>query len=88
MYSFSEIELKNWINRTLDDSANPVIAVGTIAGAGHSDWKKIRKAIEKWSQMGYLTILKDPEFALPHEPCLHMHSFIDRKSSIPGFLND
>jgi len=84
---FNYLEFKNGINRTLDDTACATISAGTLAAFGRRDWPNIRTVIEKWQQEGILRVLRDPEVSNPEEPCVEMYRFIERASSIPGFLN-
>lgn len=87
MKQFSENYLKALINRSLDDIATVQIQAGLIGAGGQENWNDIRKSLQKWEKAGYLKILKDPENSKPEDIVVEMISFIDRRSSIPGFLN-
>lgn len=84
---FREGSFKNGINRSLDDTASPMIRSGLLCAYGEGDWDSILKHLKIWEQQGILKILKNPEIADPQDVCVEMLMFINRKSSIPGFLN-
>ena len=81
------LEFKSGLNCVFADTACATISAGTLAAYGRRDWLNIRTAIEKWQQEGILRLLRDPEVSNPEEPCVEMYRFIERVSSIPGFLN-
>lgn len=79
--------LKNWINRILDDTASPFIPKACIFGNGGGDIRPHRVAwIKKLEEQGILKILGDPSTLKDEEPYVEMLRFIERKTSIPGFL--
>lgn len=87
MKTFSEKELIALINRSLDDTCQPYIKQGVIAAGGSRDWHKIHHYLKVWQDKNILKLIKDPELADHDETCVEMLSYIDRRSSIPGFLN-
>lgn len=84
---FNLIELRNTINRTMDDCMISLIPSGTIGAGGANDWPRIRRALADWDNEGLLEILSDPETNDPKEPCVRMKRYIGMKSPYPGFLN-
>jgi hypothetical protein len=80
--------LKAGINRTLDDTREAGITAETLLGFSGGDWKMVKCALKEWESRGLLQVLSDPEQCASDEICVKMLSYLDRRSSIPGFLND
>ncbi len=78
-------ELKNGINRTLDDTCQKNITRKTLAVYGRRDWQAIKSALTLWRDEGFLRIIKDPEVALDDETCVEMLSYIDRTGPWPNW---
>ncbi len=78
--------LQSYINRTLDDTASPLITKGTVFGYGDIrdhvlDWLKDLEAKR------ILRFVADPYTISDDDVLLEMKSYIGLKSSILGFLN-
>lgn len=80
------IYLRALINRILDDSAQPFIAKANFCTPGSACDPITMEVLKEWQELGLLTILADPESVDPGQPLIKMIKFIDRPSSIPGFL--
>jgi len=87
MKSFREGELKNGINRFLDDTQHTVVKAGMLGGYGADNWIRIKECLVRWENEGILKILIDPEGLPSDTPCIEMLKYIHQRSSIPGFLN-
>ncbi len=83
---FSKEELKRTINRSLDDTRNRFVRRGVLAGGGARNWPEIKRCLAEWEARGLLVLLRDPETASSGEVCVEMQKYIDRESSIQGFL--
>jgi len=80
--------LSSLINRILDDTACPYISKMTLFGSGGGDLIQHRLAwLRSLEKNGVLRFVADPETINDDDACIEMLRFIDRLSSIPGFLN-
>ena len=79
--------LRALINRILDDSAQPYITRASLCTQGADFDPDVVEILKEWQNHGYLQILVNPNEASFHEPVIKMLRFIDRASSIPGFLD-
>lgn len=79
--------LRATIHRILDDSAQPFIARAALCESGSGFDPEVFQLLRHWEAKGYLQILCDPDRAVDTEPIVKMLSYIERRSSIPGFLN-
>ena len=78
--------LKNWVNCILDATGQPFIRKKAVFP--YDDIRSERVAfIQDLEKRGLARILGSPETLDADDYLLEMLSFIDRPSSIPGFLD-
>lgn len=79
--------LKNTINRTLSDCRSDTINAETIIGVvGVQNIDKALEILREWEESGILDIVSTLS-EKSKGSFLKMHSYIEKKSPIPGFLN-
>jgi hypothetical protein len=71
----NEKTLASGLNNIFADRVS-LICARDISTYGHGDWAKIRIALQKWEQQGFIRIISNPETAEDLTPCVEMFKYI------------